>query len=496
MSTQPLPSNADLGKLRDHAKTTRDWVRAEVSGAIDLVQEHHPRAAKVLADPAAFRLSDAQLTLARMYEFASWPKLVAHVRLVSRYARSPHEQPVGAELTDDVARADELLRLACLNYGSDDPARPVQAAALLTQHPHLARASLHTAAAVGDVAAAAQHLAADPMAAHAQGGPFSWEPLLYLTCSRVEPPGSDALATAQLLLAAGADPNTGYLWDGLVPPMTALTGAFGNGEGNQPPHPAWLALARLLLEAGADANDNQTIYNWGLGSLAGDDIRVLALLLEFGLGQGDGGPWRHLLGDKQPTPAQTMADELAHAARSGLPRRVRLLLDYGADPDSRGGHSAFENRTAYELAVAHGHTEVAALLAQAGADTSGVDPLTRVLGACLSGDAGAVRAISQRDPQLLARAALERPDLLHTAAELGRVSAIRLLVDLGWDVNALHRTTPLHEAALRGDRDTIAVLLELGADPSIKDSEHDSTPASWAEHNGHAEVAAALRVPR
>ena len=113
-----------------------------------------------------------------------------------------------------------------------------------------------------------------------------------------------------MLLGAGADPNAGYLWEGLVPPFTALTGVFGSGEGGQPPHPQWPTLARMLLSAGADPNDSQTIYNWGLGGLNGDDTAVLELLIEFGFGRGDGGPWRRL-GDAYPTPAQMMAEELA-----------------------------------------------------------------------------------------------------------------------------------------------------------------------------------------
>jgi len=46
--------------------------------------------------------------------------------------------------------ADELLRLACLTNGDDDPGRPRQAAALLTAHPQLAWASIYTAAATDE----------------------------------------------------------------------------------------------------------------------------------------------------------------------------------------------------------------------------------------------------------------------------------------------------------------------------------------------------------
>ena len=101
------------------------------------------------------------------------------------------------------------------------------------------------------------------------GGPHGWAPLLYLTYSRV-PLGSgrSGVAVARLLLEHGADPNAGYLWEGLIPPFTALTGALGGG-GTLPKHEEELPLARLLLQAGADANDGQALYNQGWGPRPG-----------------------------------------------------------------------------------------------------------------------------------------------------------------------------------------------------------------------------------
>ena len=86
----------------------------------------------------AFTRTDAQLVIARQFGFASWPKLKAHLELVARYARSPHEQPVGGPLADEQAVVDEFLRLACLNYGDDDPDRFRRAEALLQEHDWLA----------------------------------------------------------------------------------------------------------------------------------------------------------------------------------------------------------------------------------------------------------------------------------------------------------------------------------------------------------------------
>ncbi|MDQ3146446.1 MAG: ankyrin repeat domain-containing protein, partial [Actinomycetota bacterium] len=167
MPIDSLPENPDIEKLKDHAKILRDLVRGGFEEPVALVREHHPRLAELTAGApgaAEFKLADAQLTLARHYGFASWPKLRRHVELVNRLTRSPHQQPVGGDLVGDGDRADELLRLACLNYGADAPTRWEEAAGLLAEHPHLAETSIFTAAAVGHVAAATGILGADPSA--------------------------------------------------------------------------------------------------------------------------------------------------------------------------------------------------------------------------------------------------------------------------------------------------------------------------------------------
>ncbi len=394
-----------------------------MDGALALVREHHPRLTELAAGTAestGFRLADAQLTLARHYDFPSWPRLRQYVELVNRLSRSPHEQPVGGDLVGDDGRADELLRLACLNYGADDPARWRDAARLLAEHPHLARYSIFTAAAVGDVAAATDIVCRDPGASSAEGGPFDWPPLLYLTYSRLELDGdvgaaSDPVGVARLLLGHGADPNAGYLWEGLPSPFTALTGVFGRGEQGAPPHSHELAMARLLLEAGAEPNDSQTIYNRGAGDISRDDTAFLELLLDFGLGRGDGGPWRRLLIHGHQSPVEIAAEALQHAAEAGLEQRTRLLLSRGVNPDEPGTHPGYAGRRPYDGAILHGNLELADLLAAAGADTTTVDPLTRFIGTCLAADRHAVDDALAADAHLLQRALEERSDLVARA---------------------------------------------------------------------------------
>ena len=495
MPPSGLPGNANLEQLKNGARSFQRAVRAGDAGAAEVVREFHPRLGQ--AQPgspelAVFKLADAQLVVARSFNFPSWAKLKAYIELTQRYSRSPAAQPVGEPAGGEQALVDEFLRLVCLNYGNDDAGRWARARELLTSHPELATATIHTISAIGEAAAARELLDRDPEAANGQGGPYGWEPLLYLTYSRLGPtgPGRDALATARVLLDHGADPNAGYLWEGLSPPFTALTGAFGSGEGDPPAHPDELALARLLLEAGADPNDGQTLYNrhWD-----GDD-RWLELLFEFGLGTGDGGRWHRLLAQAHATPRQMVDEQLKAAARSGFAGHVRLLLDHGADPEARGApNHEYEVRTPREEAMLRGHRECADIPRGAGA-TSGAAPLYAFLEAATEGDRDRVQRLLADDPTLTQQAIKQYPDQLVRAAQRNSVEGVALLIDLGFDVNATNRldryreSAPLHEAAAEGNLEVIEVLLAHGADPNLKDSSYNSTPAGWAENFGRTDA--------
>jgi hypothetical protein len=488
-----LPGNANLEQLKNGAKSFQRAVRAGDAGAADVVNEFHPRLAAARpgsAELAGFTRADALLVVARQFDFPSWARLKAHLELVQRYSRSPHAQPVGEPVADDDALVDEFLRLACLNYGNDDPARWRRARELLGANPGLAGANIYTAAAVGDIGAARELLAADPGRARAEGGPYAWEPLIYLTYSRLDGdlPGRSATEVARLLLAHGADPNAGYLWEGLVPPFTALTGVFGSGEGSAPSHRDEVALARLLLEHGADPNDDQALFN----RAGSRDDGWLELLFEFGLGSGDGGPWRRLLGNRQASPREMVEDLLIRAAHNGFADRVRLLLAHGVDPAGMGTrHPIHEGRAPIDEALLLGYREVSELLVEAGAQPGG-DDVDRLISACMAGDRSETDALRAADPTVVDRAIARRPAQLALAAEKDSLDAVELLIELGFDVDAGYWRAPLHEAAMRGNLAMIRLLLAHGANSNLRDRGYDATPRGWAEHHGMSEAEALL----
>jgi ankyrin repeat protein len=210
------------------------------------------------------------------------------------------------------------------------------------------------------------------------------------------------------------------------------------------------------------------------------------MLFAFGLGTGDPGPWARRLGPGAWPIAEALALDLQWASEHGFVERVRVLLDHGVDPAGDSHHPEMGGRTPYELAAANGNAEIAELLVAAGAARRELDPLERFVAACLTADRAEVDAA--RTDELVARAQAEHGPLARAAA-LGRVDAVRLMLDVGFDVDARGRATALHEAAYRGDLEVVQLLIERGADASIRDQEFDATAQGWAEHAGHDGVA-------
>lgn len=475
------PYRPNFDQFKHQAKDLLKAYRAGDASAVAKVQRHEKA-----PDPAAFALHDAQRVLARGYGFPSWQKLKSYVQTIQPYWR-----PLEPKSDDD---ANKFLRLACITwFDGDHPSRRVRARQLFAEKPHLAKANLYTASAVGDVAAVADFLA-NGADVHAKGGPFDWEPLLYAAYSRLdsEAESHSTLEAARLLLEAGADPNAGFLWEGGYL-FTALTGVLGLGEDDvfrtqgplwQPPHQHWVAFARLLLDAGADPNDNQGLYN----RMQYPNDEHLKLLFEYGLGKDRGGPWferffRHWPHSSMPrSPSDILAYQLRWAVGSGYFDRVKLLVENGVDVN--GAHGGV---TPYAAAVSNGHQEIADYLVTKGAKRIAIRLSTaeHFSIACYRDDADRVRELVASDPSLLDDVA----GLLTELAEGGCVHVVRLLVELGVNVNGpAGSESPLHCAARAGQLETVKLLVELGADVHARDRNFDGTPLAFANYKDQRAV--------
>lgn len=466
-----LPDVPHLGHLHRQAKRLRRALVAGDPDALALVADHDPGA----ADPTA-NLAVAQRVVARAYGFTGWSRLVDHVRLRTELTRE-----MAAQSPSEESPVDAFLRAACLSY--TEPGAADRALRMLSDDPSLVAASPATLAVCGEAEALAAALVTDPLAVHRESGPHRWAPLLYLAYGRLGL--GDPVATLRVLLAAGADPNAGFLWQGMPSPFTALTGVLGGGERDEPPHPHAVELAELLLAAGADPNDNQAFYN---RAFRPDDSH-LAPLFSHGAGRPHPSPWRDRLGTAYPSPEQMVGEHLRSAAAHGFTRRVAALLGYGVAVDTRGHHPIHGEATPYELAVAHGHLAAADLLREAGARTDLLDPVDRRLGALLAGTPLAPPEVSGEQLRQ------DRPDAVRLAAAEHGAAAIERLLEAGYGIDdaGADGATALHQAAWEGAAELCRWLLARGADRSVRDRRFDATPADWAAHAGHEELAAALR---
>jgi hypothetical protein len=448
MAIRSLPRRPSLEHLRNEARALQRRVRAGDPAALAHAREFSPALCRTVD---GFGLSDAQLTLARSYGHASWPKLKTYVEAVTIYARDPHE------LAPRPDAADEFVRLACLVYGGDDLTRPARAAEMLRQDPSLAGRSIQTAAVVGDVAAAARMLAAIGRWRGATGGPFGWEPTplrrLLTTRQRRSPPlaprGRPASADH------GADPNAAYLWDGTYL-FTALTGSVRVRRGMLPTslrtHES-LPLARLLLEAGADPTTTRrsTTATFGPRTTTSSCSSPMGLGTRTPAGRG-----RSVLGEHLTSPSSWLEDALVLRRATTTPTPMRsLLLRPPRRRPRRPRHAAPHAPRACDLSSGRQQrrTEVRRAAARGRRPPARDRRRRRPARTLHARRARGGRRELARDPSLAEAVMQRHPRALMDAAEHGNADGVELLARIGYDVNLRDDQVALHLAAYQGNRE-------------------------------------------
>ena len=248
-----------------------------------------------------------------------------------------------------------------------------------------------------------------------------------------------SLESVRALLAAGADPGQTAV-DGSSPLMVAVQ----NG--------AW-DVARFLLDHGANPNVANT-KGWTPLYLA---VKI-----------------RNQEATAVPGPSTVGALDF-----------IQALLERGANPNLR------------IVAETEVHQGMSALWLK----EPGATPLLR---AALCGDLTVVRLLLKHgaDPQIptldhttplmVAAGVGWAEGMTHEYSEDETVELVKLLLDLGSDVNAAndHGITPLHGAAYKGSNKAVQLLVDRGAKLDAKDNGEDfgfgvrsvkMTPLNWAE---------------
>jgi len=182
------------------------------------------------------------------------------------------------------------------------------------------------------------------------------------------------------------------------------------------------------------------------------------------------------------------ATALHRAAQCGAIDIVEFLILKGADVNARTQCGS----TPLGFAAAEGHTNIAALLLEKGAEldpkTTGVTPLYV---AVQFDHADTAHFLVDQGADLQIRDERGRT-LLHCAISNTNVAA--LFISKGIDVNARDNegNTPLHSAALWNYKETVALLISKGADMNAKNKE-GKTPLDLAEWNESKDAASFLR---
>jgi ankyrin repeat protein len=430
MSDQPgRPPSATLPDAANH-----EWLRKHAKRRLQELRQTTPAA----------KLADAQFDIAKAYGFSSWRALKAHIDSLT----------IDGQLFE-AARNGDATRLASL-------------------------------------------LDAHPEKLHVRGKPYAFT-LLHA--------GAQHLAVVDLLLNRGADVNARETGDNTY----AMHWAAAAGE---------LPIVRRLADAGGDVvghgDDHELeVIGWATCWEGCDDDRHHAVA-DFLVSRGAhhhifsavamnlGDEVRRIVAESPAALNRRMSRNENHqlplhfAVRMNRPEMVALLIELGADPLGVDG-------SGYSVAVY--------------AETPGIDrpvmtAVRRMTAAELSSADRGHRPPHVRLLDLVAALALGDVDLagqlwsahprggerteayhgvLHLMAKRGDARAVRWLLDHGADPDALWAhweadVTPLHLAALADHAEVARALVAAGANPAIRDNQHNSDALGWAEFFGRTEI--------
>ena len=326
-----LPSEPSLQQLRHQARDLQRAVRRGDQDALAEVAGRHPAGARPAPDGAAvaaFPLSAAQLVVARRYDFPSWARLRRYVEVVERYSRFPERMTAGGNRktrpTSSSASPACTTRMTSQNAGRrragscwTTQRSPGSACARPRPRPTCRGWSRTWPPTAGSgqagrpvpLRAAVLPGLRPPRPRHRRG-----------RGARRRPDAAPGRRGPERRLPVARPADSVHRADRRLRRGRARPGAPATPPALAGPGPP-------AARSGADPNDGQALYN----RMFEPGRDHLELLFEFGLGAGDGGPWKARMGDALDTPEQMVRGQLRWALTHGMTERVRLLVEHGVD---------------------------------------------------------------------------------------------------------------------------------------------------------------------
>jgi ankyrin repeat protein len=456
-----LPQNPNLDYDRKQAKALLKAYQAGDADATQRVRASHPRLENVPQKSIPldeFKLSDAQLVIAREYGFSSWPKLKHHIETVQAGLDKTFQQFADAVQHENVAQVRALLQAtpalvkrintpvmnfdapaivvaasrnnrelvdALLENGADVNAKSewwagaygalhnanLDTAAYLIERG--AKVDIHAAVEFGMMDAVDSLLRADPELVNAKG-PDGQRPLHF----------SRSTAMIDYLLDHGADINARCV------DHCGTAAQYWVAE-----HPD---LTRHLLQRGAEA-----------------DIFMACALGDLDL-------------------VKTLLD----ADPDALNKRIGGA-DYPPVPPAPGGHiytyNLGANQSPHQIARKFGQDAVYQLLLERSSLTR------RFVAACERADLETMQSVLRDTPDIAKSLSDGDQRLLVDAAWVNHAAGVKVLLEIGFDPHATNREgmTALHSAAFHGFAPLVKLLLQY--DPQLdRKNNYGGTPLSTA----------------
>lgn len=458
--SKALPPNPNLEFDKKQAKALLKAYRAGDAAAVERVHAFHPRLENVpeTSIPAdEFKLSDAQLVIAREYGFSSWPHLKHEIETRRAGLTEIFSQFAQAVRHGDKSRVRELLETApALAERINDPVIDFDAPAVV-------------------VAAGCSREVVDVLLEH--GADINATSAWWAGAFGVLH-GKDR-DTAQYLIERGAKVDVHAAAEQgmmdvlreMIATDPTLVHAHGP-DGQRPLHFARsIEVIDFLLEQGADINARDldhcgTAAQW----MVDDRSQLCRYLIERGA-EADIF-MACALGDSNR--AKTLLD----ADPDVLHKRIGQA-DYPPVPPAPGRHIYFYsmggNKSPHQVARQYGYHKLYQMLLERSS------PQRRFVAACERADAETARSILKESPGIAASLPYQDQRILADAAWENEFEAVKAMLEAGFEphVRGAEDSTPLDRAAFHGFIDVVNLLLQH--DPPLTErNKHGASPLDSA----------------